>query len=104
LIDRQFLATNTKVASCGPGDCFGEVAVVMNKRRTATARVGTAPAFLATLDKTTYRAIFKSATSELDSKIRYLGGLLPTLGQPALIALSYEFLFREFTRGHCFYH
>jgi CRP-like cAMP-binding protein len=63
---KSFFLNHELIATCPVGSCFGELAVMMNKPRMATARIGQNGAVFATLDKQSYDEIFFNCTTELD--------------------------------------
>jgi CRP-like cAMP-binding protein len=95
--------THEKIAQCEPGQIFGEIAIIMNGRRTATIKASNMEVFLATLDKESYHKVFHNCTSEINNKISFIEKLFPTVPEKDLIRISYDFILKEFAHHQYIY-
>jgi CRP-like cAMP-binding protein len=104
--DAQIIEYMETIKTCHPGECFGEVALTMNKPRFGTATVPLhliEPCYLASLDKTAYETTFLNSNNELDQKMKAIERVFPNVPSNVLIRLSYNFQPKEYQHNEIVY-
>ena len=94
-----------KVLTMGPGESFGELALINNKPRAATV-IATTDLSLAVLSKKNFKYLLSKLTEKrLDDKLRFFHAhpMFGNFSKTSLTKLSYYFSLQKYTKGQYLY-